>query len=282
MAEKKVIEIGADVSDALKDIKNLFNTMVEEEKKAQKQTEVTNEAVKDIGKSSKQTLKGVKSISKGFKGLGVAIKAAGIGLLIDAWTGIKEIFSQNQRVVDVLSTTFETFSIVINQVVSAFINTYDAVSKSKENFNGLTKVLSSLLTIAVTPLKVAFYGIKLGLQQAKLVWEKSFFGDKDQNTIKQLNEDISETQKQLLQTGLNAVSAGKDIYNNIDDAIDEVKNIGKIAGEELSKVSIKSAYETAKTNVALQNNAELAAAQQSRLVEQYDRQAEKLRQIRDE
>ena len=282
MAEKKVIEIGADVSDALKDIKNLFNTMVEEEKKAQKQTEVTTEAVKDIGKSSKQTLKGVESISKGFKGLGLAIKAAGIGLLISAMASVKEIFSQNQRVVDAFSVGFETFSGVVNQVVTALFNVYDAVSKSKENFNGLTKVLSSLLTIAVTPLKVAFYGIKLGLQQAQLVWEKSFFGDKDQNTIKQLNEDISETQKQLLQTGLNAVSAGKDIYNNIGDAIDEVKNIGKIAGEELSKVSIKSAYETAKTNVALQNSAQLAAAQQSRLVEQYDRQAEKLRQIRDE
>ena len=282
MAEKKIIEIGADVGDALKEIKNLFNTMVEEEKKAQKQTEATTEAVKDIGKSSKQTLKGVENISKGFKGLGVAIKAAGIGLLISAMASVKEIFSQNQRVVDAFSVGFETFSGVVNQVVTALFNVYDTVSKSKENFNGLTKVLSSLLTIAVTPLKLSFYAIKLGLQQAQLVWEKSFFGDKDQSTIKQLNEDIAETQKQLLQTGLNAVKAGKDIYNNIGDAIDEVKNIGKIASEELSKVSVTAAYETAKTNVALKNSAELAAAQQSRLVEQYDRQAEQLRQVRDE
>jgi len=286
---KKTIELEAktdkaisEIEDLKKEIKNLFSTMVEEEKKAQKQTEATAEAVKDIGKSSKQTSKGVESISKGFKGLGVAIKAAGIGLVISAMAAVKEIFSQNQRVVDAFSVGFETFSGVVNQVVTALFNIYDAVSKSKENFNGLTKVLSSLLTIAVTPLKVAFYGIKLGLQQAQLVWEKSFFGDKDQNTIKQLNEDISETQKQLLQTGLNAVSAGKDIYNNIGDAIDEVKNIGKIAGEELSKVSIKSALEQAKSLVELRKSAEVAAEIQAGLVEENDRLAEKQRQIRDD
>lgn len=282
MAEKKIIEVGADVGDALKEIKNLFNTMVEEEKKAQKQTEATTEAVKEVGSASKQTLKGVESISKGFKGLGLAIKAAGIGLLISAMASVKEIFNQNQRVVDAFAVGFETFSGVVNQVVTALFNVYDIVSKSKENFNGLTKVLSGLLTIAVTPLKIGFLLIKGSIQQAQLAWEKSFFGDKDQNTINQLNKDIAETAKQLGETAGDAVNAGKDIYNNIGDAIGEVKNIGKIAGEELSKVSLTAAYETAKTNVALKNTAELAAAQQARLVEQYDRQAEQLRQIRDD
>jgi hypothetical protein len=32
---------------------------------------------------------------------------------------MKEIFSQNQRVLDAFSTGFEAFSIVINQVVTA-------------------------------------------------------------------------------------------------------------------------------------------------------------------
>ena len=282
MAEKKIIEIGADVGDALKEIKNLFSTMVEEEKKAQKQTEATIEAVKEIGLASKQTLKGVESISKGFKVLGVALKAAGIGLLISAMTSVKEIFSQNQRVVDAFAVGFETFSGVINQVVTALFNVYDIVSKSKDNFNGLTKVLSGLLTLAVTPLKVGFLLIKKSIQQAQLAWEKSFFGDKDQNTIKELNKDIAETAKQLDKTAVDALNAGKDIYNNIGDAIGEVKNIGKIASEELSKVSLTAAYETAKTNVSLKNTAQLAAAQQARLVEQYDRQAEQLRQIRDD
>ena len=281
MADKE-INIKANVGEALKDIKNLFNTMVEEEKKAQKQTEATNEAVADIGKTSKSTLKGVNSISKGFKSLGLAIKAAGIGLLIDAMQGVKEIFSQNQRVVDTFSTVFETLSIVVNQVVNAFINTYEAISKSSENFNGLQKVLSGLITLGITPLKLGFYAIKLGVQQAQLAWEKSFFGDKDQNTIKELNKGIKETVNEITKVGSEALEAGKNIYENIGDAVGEISNIANVATENLSKVSISAAYETAKTNVALKNSAQLAAAQQARLVEQYDRQAEKLRQVRDE
>ena len=282
MAEKKVIEIEADVSDALKDIKNFFNIMVEQEKKAQEQSEALIDAVKNIGKTSNQTSKDVGKVSKGFKGLGLAIKAAGIGYLISALSSVKEIFSQNQRVVDVFSTAFETFSIVINQVVTALVNTYDAVSKSSENFNGLAKVLGGLITIGITPLKLGFYVIKLGIQQAQLAWEKSFFGGNDNEKIKELNLGIKETKNAIFETGKDAVNAGKDIYNNFSDAIGEIGNIANVAGENLSKISIKSALEQSKVNVELKNSAEIAAAQQSRLVEQYDRQAEKLRQVRDD
>lgn len=282
MAVEKIINIQAKTDEALKDIKKLFSEMVDAEKKAQKQTDDLIDGVKDVGKASKNTEKEVKGISKGFKGLGVAIKAAGIGLLISAMASVKEIFSENQRVVDAFSTGFETLSIVVNQVVNALINTYDAVSKNAENFNGLGKVLSGILTIAVTPLKTSFFGIKLAIQEAQLIWEKSFFGGNDADKIKELNKGITETRIELIKIADNAINAGKDIYNNIGDAVGEVANIGNVAIEELSKVSIKSAYETAKTNVALKNSAEIAAAQQSRLVEQYDRQAEQLRQIRDE
>lgn len=281
MAEKKIIEIGADVGDALKEIKNLFKTMVEEEKKAQKQTEATTEAVKEIGTASKKTLKGVQSISKGFKGLGLAIKAAGIGLLISAMASVKEIFSQNQRVVDIFSTAFETFSGVVNQVVTALFNVYDVVSKSKENFNGLTKVISGLLTIGLTPLKLTFFGIKLALQQTQLAWEKSFFGDKDPETIKTLNEGIKETKENLIDVGTEALKAGKDIYENIGDAVGEVSNIGALAIDELSKVSVKSAFEQAKSVTELRKSAEIAAEIQAGLVEENDRLAEQQRQIRD-
>jgi hypothetical protein len=278
---EKVIKIVADTNQATKEIKDLFNTMVKQEKEAQSQSEKTAEAVEDIGKASKKTQKDVNAISKGFKGLGLAMKAAGIGLVISAMESLKEIFSQNQRVVDAVSTGFETFSIVVNQLVTGIINVYDAVAASSENFNGLQKVMSGLLTIALTPIKLAFFNIKLALETAQLAWEQSFFGGKDADKILQLNKDITETQKSIMGVGVDALNAGKDIINNFSDAVGEIGNIGSLAADELSKISIKSAFEQAKMNVELKNTAELAAAQQSRLVEQYDRQAEKLRQIRD-
>ena len=281
MAIEKTINIDVNSKNATKGVEELGKS-VEDLNSSLNETEKADVSIEKIGKSSKKSSKAVRLVSKGFKGLGVAIKAAGIGLVISALVGLKEIFSQNQKIVDVFSTAFETFSIVANQVVTAVINVYEAVATSSENFNGLGEVLGSLLKIAITPLKLSFFAIKLALQSAQLAWEESFFGDKDPKTIKRLKAGIKETGENIKKAGEDAVKAGKNIAENIGDAVSEVANIGKIAGEELGKVSVKAALETAKTNVQLKNSAEIAAAQQSRLVEQYDRQAEKLRQVRDE
>jgi len=282
MAIEKTIELNVDSGGAQADFGKLADAIQELNKSFSKFSDTTEKGLEDITKSSKKTQKGVGLISKGFKGLGLAMKAAGIGLIISALSGLKEVFSQNQKVVDVFSTAFETFSIVANQVVTAVINIYEAIAKSSENFNGLGKVLGGLITLGITPLKLGFYAIKLALQTAQLAWEKSFFGDKDPVTIKRLNEEIKETSVNIAEVAVDALNAGKNIATNIGDAIGEVANIGKVAGEELSKISISNAAEQAKLNVQLKNSAEIAAAQQSRLVEQYDRQAEQLRQVRDE
>ena len=281
MAIEKTIELNVNSKDASGGIKDLEKS-VEGLNSALGETKKAEGSIEGLGESSKKSSKSVGLVSKGFKGLGVAMKAAGIGLIISALLGLKEVFSQNQKVVDVFSTAFETFSIVANQVVTAVINVYEAIAKSSENFNGLGKVLGGLITLGITPLKLGFYAIKLALQTAQLAWEKSFFGDKDPETIKRLNEEIKETSSNIAGVAVDALNAGKDIATNIGDAIGEVANIGKVAGEELSKISISNAAEQAKLNVQLKNSAELAAAQQSRLVEQYDRQAEQLRQVRDE
>ena len=281
MVIEKTIELNVNSKDASGGIKDLeksvegLNSALDETKKAEG-------SIEGLGESSKKSSKSVGLVSKGFKGLGGAMKAAGIGLIISALLGLKEVFSQNQKVVDVFSTAFETFSIVANQVVTAVINIYEAIAKSSENFNGLGKVLGSLITIGITPLKLGFYAIQLALQRAQLAWEQSFFGDEDPVKIKRLNEEIKETSSNIAEVAVDALNAGKDIATNIGDAIGEVANIGKIAGEELGKVSVKAALETAKTNVQLKKSAEIAAAQIRGLIEEYDIQAEQQRQIRDE
>ena len=281
MAEIKTIIIDVDSKKATKEVEGLeksvdgLNSALDETKKSEGNIE-------GVGEGAKKSSKGVKFLSKGFKGLGGAMKAAGIGLIISALLGLKEVFSQNQKVVDLFSTAFETFSIVANQVVTAVINVYEAIAKSSENFDALGTIMGNIVTMALTPFKLSFYGIKLGLQVAQLAWEKSFFGSGDTSTINKLNEAINETKDNLKEVAVSHKEAAISIIKNAGEAIGEVANIGKIAGEELGKVSVKAAFETAKANVQLKNSAEIAAAQQSRLVEQYDRQAEQLRQVRDE
>ena len=281
MAIEKTIELNVNSKDASGGIKDLEKS-VEGLNSALGETKKAEGSIEGLGESSKKSSKSVGLVSKGFKGLGVAMKAAGIGLIISALLGLKEVFSQNQKVVDVFSTAFETFSIVANQVVTAVINVYEAVSKSSENFDALGKIMGNIITLVLNPFKFQFYGIKLGLQVAQLAWEKSFFGSGDPSTINKLNEAIKETKDNLKEVVVSQVEAAISIVKNTGEAISEVANIGKIAGEELGKVSVKAAFETAKTNVQLKKSAEIAAAQIRGLIEQYDIQAEQQRQIRDE
>ena len=272
MENKEInLKINSNIDVISKDIKSL-----------NKNLDKTTDVVKDVGKSTKEVEKNTKTLADGFKGVGLAIKAMGIGLVISAMGTLKEIFMSNQKVADTFSAVMGTVVNVFTKVVDVVVQVIEKVDKTSGGFKGLTAVVSGLITIALTPLKLVFYGISLAIDEAKLAWEESFFGDGDPKTIKKLNERISTTKDNIVEVGKNAVDAGKKVVNNIGTAIKEVGAVVEGTIEGVSKISIKSAYEQAKANVQLQNTAKLAEANQARLVEQYDRQAEKLRQIRDE
>ena len=183
---------------------------------------------------------------------------------------------------DGLNTIFKTAQIVFNEVLGVITDVYKSVTSASENFDALGKVMGGLLTIAVTPLKVAFYGIQLGIQAAQLAWEQSVFGDGDTETIKALNESIAETKANLKEVGDEAVQAGTDVVTNFVEAVQEAGAIGSQLVEGVKEISVEAALETAKANQALEKSAQIAAAQSRILLEQYDRQAELQRQIRDD
>ena len=273
--EKIVVELQAKTDKALKGIDSVA-----------KSVEELNKEVVSSNKATEKSLKGVQSASKsakkGIKAVGTTLKAIGIGLVISALSSLKDLFSQNQKAVDLFNTVFETAAIVVGEVVNAFTNIYDVLTQSTDQFDVLGKVMSSILTSVLAPFKMAFYGIQLGMQAAQLAWEESFFGDGDPKEIKRLNAAILETKDNMKEVADEAVGAAVTIYNNFGEAVSEVGKVGSTVIEELGKVSVTAAYDTAKANVDLQKSAELAAARQGLIFETFDRQAEKLRQIRDD
>ena len=280
MAETRKIKIDVDTNadDAAKDFGKLADNI---EGSTDKVKEL-NAAVKKADSATDGATGGFKKIGLAVKGLGTALKAAGIGLIIGALAGLKSAFESNGETARGFSVIMETLSILFNQTVGAIMNAVRAASAATGGFNALGKVMGGLLNLALTPLKAAFFGLKLGLQELQLAWEKSFFGDKDPETIKQLRKNIKATQNDLKEIGEDAIKSGKDIYNNFGEAVGEVVTLGIKGVEEIGKISVKAAYEQAGALVDARNAAAIAAAQQGKLVEQYDRQAEKLRQIRDE
>jgi hypothetical protein len=210
------------------------------------------------------------------------MKAAGIGLIVGLIVSLGAAFANNQKFINAFNTVTETVGILLSQLTTTLINVFESVTSNSKSFDALGKVMKGLLTIAVTPLKLAFFGIKLAIQQGQLAWEDSFFGGKDKDKIKQLNLSIKETKDNIFDTGVEAVAAGVGIVSNFGEAITEVGDIASKVVEEVGKISVKSAFETAKSNVAIKNSAILAVAQQTLLLEKFDRLAEKQRQIRDD
>ena len=271
MENKEInLKINSNIDDVTKEIKSL-----------NKNLDTTTDEVKKVGKSTNEVEKSTKTLADGFKGVGLAIKAMGIGLVISAMGTLKEVFMSNQKVADTVATAMGTVVNVFTKVVDVVVSVVEKVNQSTNGFKGLTNTISGLITLSLTPLKLVFYTISLAINEASLAWEESFFGDGDPKKIKELNQRISTTKDNIVQVGKDALEAGKKVVTNIGTAISEVGAVVEGTIEGVSQISIKSAYEQAKANVQLQNTAKLAEANQARLVEQYDRQAEKLRQIRD-
>ena len=191
MARKEILELEGKVNskELVKEFDKVQTEVNNTTKAVDNFSDKSKKDLKSVQKQSSKTEKGVKAIGKGFKILGGAMKAAGIGLIVALVAKLTGAFLQNQKIMDGINTVFETVNIVFSQLTTAVVNIFNSVIKATSGFTALGKVVSGIVTLALTPMKLSFFAIKLALQQAQLAWEKSFFGDKDQNTIEELNKE---------------------------------------------------------------------------------------------
>ena len=260
MKEVKVNMV-VDTSEAIKDVNKLKG------------------GVEDVGTAASDSKKGFGSMAKGVKTVGNALKSAGIGLVITLVAGLTEAFSRNKKVMDGISLAMGTIQQVFSQVADAMINVYNSVTSASENFDALGKVISGLITLAFTPLKLAFYGTIAAAEGLKLAYE-NMFGD--ETSIAKAQANLDETNQQLKDISDDAIKAGKDVIKNTGEAITELGAIGETVVKEMSKVSISTAKATADANKNAEDAAVIATARIGGLLAKYERDAELQRQIRDD
>ena len=241
-------------------------------------TERAADEQKALNKSAGIGAIGFKRLKNVVLALGTALKAIGIGLAIAAFVALQEALGRNQKVMNTVNTVVSTVSITFNQITNVLIDVYSWVTKSSDRFDGLGKVLKGLMTFALTPLQLAFYGLKLGVQEVQLAWEK-WIGGADPQKMAELRIGIGKTQTALEEIALAAIDAGKDIGANIGDAIGEIGAIGKMAVKGITDISIKANHELAKATTAAVNSSKLAEAAIQGLIEKNDLLAETQRQI---
>ena len=285
-AEKEVKSLTEEINKLKESLKNSsegsdeyadnLKKLADAEKKLESAQNKLNDGLKENQKEAKKSQSANKGLMDIIKGLGiVSVITAGFDLF-------KEALMKNQKVADTVGAVMTTIQNVLGALVEVIANVISKVSESSNGFEALGKVVMGAVNLAFTPLKLAFFAIKLTIQEAQLAWEDSFFGDGDPKVIKDLNERITETKTNIKEVADSAVESGKDIYNNFGEAVKSVGDVVSGVVEGASKINVGAIYENSKAIISLKNTAKIAQAELQGLVEQYDRQAEQLRQIRDD
>ena len=269
------IKLKVDDTEAVKATKDIEKGV----KDIGKQAEKTDKEVEAIGVTAGGTKLGFRIMAKAISKVGLALKAAGIGLIIALIAGLTEAFSRNKRIMDGVSVVLGTIQEVFSQVADALIATYDAVASTSDNFDALGKVVNSLITLTLYPLELTFYTLLQASQALRVGYEK-MFGDDE--SVKKAQEEMDKTTLKLILLNTEVVKAGGELVDNFVEAVGEVSNIASVAGENLSKVSIKAANETAKAYQQATDAAIIAQAMAAKNIALFDRQAEQQRQIRDD
>ncbi len=249
------------------------------QKKLQKQTD-------DFGKSLDKAADSGKKTGGSFVKLGGFIKGLGIVAGVTAAFGaLREAFGRNQKTADTLSAVMTTISTVFNKLIEIIVEVVKKVSEKTKGFEGLTNVLKGLAGLIGGALKLAFSSIALIIQEAQLAWEQSFFGDKDPETIKKLTESIEGSKKAIKEAADQSLESGKKIVTNLGKAVVEVGQVVVGVVDEAQKIDgqyIKNVYNQSKALVQLQNNAKIAASKLAGVRAETEREAELLRQNRDD
>ena len=254
-----VTKLKLDYKEATKNLDEFQNEYAKLEKQVQDQNNATSKSIKNIEKSSGSAAKGIKGISN-------AIKAAGIGLAIAAFAKLTEVFNQNQKVADFFNTTFEVLSLSFNDFFNFLDNNVGTViDYFKGIFSDPQQALKDLGNAIKDNLIERFNSALEVIGYLGTAIKKVFEGDFDG----------------AMEAAKNAGKEYIDVLTGVDDSVDKIVEGTKEITRSITEYA-KSTIDTATSMVELNKQARINEVINQGLIEKYDRQAEQLRQIRDD
>ena len=228
-----------------------------------------NKEITKTSKEIKDAEKGTKSLAGGFKKVGLALKAAGIGLALAALATLKEIFSENQVVVDAFTTGMNALKIAFNdffKFISSNVGTVSGFFKDlfENPLENIKKFGEFIQEYIVKQVKVAIEGFGLLGESISYLLEGEF-----SKALDVAGDGVLKLGEAALK--LNPVTA---VVANVTEAIIDNKD----AIVDYASGVLDSASALTQQAKAM----EMSEINSRRLQLQYQKEAEELRQIRDD
>ena len=258
--EKIEFELVAETGQSNKNIEKVNKSIVDLNKNLDATAKDAKDGMAAIDEGAKVAKKSSFSLGKVMKGAFAIFGGAGIvALAVKIFQKFAEVLSENQNVANLFSTATEAISIVLTDLVNFLLSNTATVT----NFmNALFKDPQKTLTEFAKQIQ---QGIIDRFNQLLEV-----FGLVGKALSHLVKGEFGEAFESIKTAGKEVV----DVYTGVDKSFDKVAN----AVTNYAKETIK----TAAANVELANSAELAAIKNQGLLETFDLQNEKLRQVRDE
>ena len=279
MAIKKIIELVVNTKGAEKNIDKLNKQLSTNVKL---ETEATQTTI-DMDNSYRGAGKGATMLRTGIQAVGVALKALGIGAIIAVVAKLTQALMKNQRVMDFVQDTLRTIDFFFQAIITSIIDTYDAVKENTNGFENLSKVLKSLMTLILTPLKLHFYSLKtavlslvLGIQEG-LNWLGVVSDEAVEKTRSMVKESADATKKVIT----DAKDAAITLKDSAGDAFDELKTFSTTFSENV-KENTKDLYELAKAMNDLETLIAVGGEKDKGRLATLRNQNEELKRIRDD
>ena len=258
--EKIEFELVADTNQSNKNIEKVNKSVVDLNKNLGETAIEAKDGMAVIDEGAKKAGKSSFSLGKVLKGAFAIFGGAGIvALAVKIFQKFAEVLSENQTIANLFSVATEAVSIVLNDLVNFLINNISTVTDfMKALFEDPQKTITEFAQQIQQGVIDRFnqllevFGL-VGKALGHLV--KGEFGE--------AFESIKEAGKETV-----------DVFTGVDDSFEKVAEAVTNYAKEVIK--------TADANIKLANSAELAAIKNQGLLETFDFQNEKLRQIRDE
>ena len=267
MAIEKNIVIGADLSGLEKKLDELIEALKDSQKQADKTAEAVNDiadSTENIGEASKKSAKSMGSLGQSVGSIGKNLK--GFFLLEFALSTVKELFDNNQQTVDFFSTTFNSLQIAFSDFAK-FVNA---------NIGGFVDFFTSIFSNPLESVKSLGTAIKDNIIERfqSMLEVLGFVGDA---MAKFFTGDFKGALDSVKAAGTEMV----DVLTGVDDSAKKIAEGTTKAAKAISNYVV----ETVKQGAAMtetNKQAEIAEVLAQGLIEKYDLQAEKLRQVRDD
>ena len=229
MAVEKNIKINVDAKNAIKDVKAL------------------DKGVKDTSKSAAGTKGAFGKMTGAVKGLGVAFKALGIGLIVAALMKLKDIFSGNietarkfEVITSQLSAAFDVIRDRAEDFIKALIRLKNPLQAFKEAFTGTTAEIKEE-TKAMADLTKQLQAVRDSEMEMVVVRAEA-------NRIIAQSRLLAEDETKSLEDRLVALKAAiaeeqrvadieLDIQQRKVDALQAVIDLGKSSEEDLQNLA---------------------------------------------